>query len=667
MKRIVQHILVLTLFPLAASAAGLLRNSAGDELQLLDHQVSVSILNGFATTEVEQRFRNTSGLDQEALFKLPLPERAALATLTLDIEGRELHGEVIPKQQAQTLYEEQRNAGKNVAQGRQVDERALIFDVGRVPAQGEASIRFSWVQELDLDQGIGRYVYPLADGRTDTGDDGFWSSNPELKAGFHFDLELRCSASVIQTRMPGFESVAQINSVDSEPGTTHLTASLSATDGSLQLDRDIVFYYRLDDSTPPRIEVIPYRPSNNAEGTFMIVATPGAAIEPINEGSDWIFVLDVSGSMNGGKINSLSEAVAKAVQGMDSRDRFALVLFNNRATTLTPGFVDASAENIRLWSDRASGIEAGGGTALFAGLKKAYSLVDNERTTSVILISDGVTTVGPRSEKAFLELIEDVDLRLFTFLIGNEGAAPLMQFMANASKGFAEQISESDDLVGRVLLARNKVTRHAMHDVKVRVKGCESSDLTPVANGNLYHGDQLIRFGHYRRAGTLEIEISGVIDGQKQIFTTTAELPAIDSSNPEIERLWAGSRIEEMMKDIRLEGETEDRISGIQDLATEFGLVTEYTSMLVMESVAFEEAGIDRRNLDRSETEAQARAQRSTQAVAQHRVDTVNPAFGLAPVATVHRSRSSGGGSGPMPWWTLPIVAALYLRIRKQA
>ena len=71
---------------------------------------------------------------------------------------------------------------------------------------------------------------------------------------------------------------------------------------------DIVFYYRLDDTTPARVELVPYRDSDG-KGTFMLTITPAASLATINEGVDWVFVLDISGSMGGNKIATLADGV----------------------------------------------------------------------------------------------------------------------------------------------------------------------------------------------------------------------------------------------------------------------------------------------------------------------------------------------------------------------
>ncbi|MED5389485.1 MAG: hypothetical protein VX793_11570 [Pseudomonadota bacterium] len=95
-----------------------------------------------------------------------------------------------------------------------------------------------------------------------------------------------------------------------------------------------------------------------------------------------------------------------------------------------------------------------------------------------------------------------------------------------------------------------------------------------------------------------------------------------------------------MQREINYFGEEKDLQQGIVDLGLEYGLVTNYTSMVVLRDEVFEEYGIERRNAKRRQIEKLAKEQRQANAPASNRVDTAQPMY------TSNRPSYSGGGGG---------------------
>ena len=93
-----------------------------------------------------------------------------------------------------------------------------------------------------------------------------------------------------------------------------------------------------------------------------------------------------------------------------------------------------------------------------------------------------------------------------------------------------------------------------LHDVKLTFHGEKVKELTPALPGSLYMGQQLVLFGKYSGHGEVDIELKAKISGQEQTWHTRAELPLVDGDNPELERLWALSAIDDQMEIVRERG-----------------------------------------------------------------------------------------------------------------
>jgi Ca-activated chloride channel family protein len=647
-----------------ALGAGILTPiNATTPARIQSHDVRVTLNNGFAQTEVDQVFANTSDTDCEMIYTFPLPKNASLSELSLWVNGSELLGEVVEKAKAKRIYEEQKAQGNDTAMAEKNDFKSFDISVGRVPAGGEARVRLVYYQPLEIDLNVGRYLYPLAEGNTDDDRIPFWSVNDKVDGPFRFELILKSAFPIKDVRLPGYEQQAIVESIGStnaeqQAGSVY-TARLESSEGA-QLDRDIVFYYRLDDTAPARVELIPYRESENAPGTIMAIVTPAADLKPLQDGRDWIFVLDVSGSMGGHKIATLADGVKRVLGQLSPNDRFRIVTFNNSARDFTGGYITATPEAVSDWVERVKNMQANGGTALFAGLEEAYRGLDQDRTTGIILVTDGVCNIGPTQHKAFLNLTRKYDLRLFTFVIGNSANQPLMERLALDTNGFAMNISDADDITGRLIQARAKVLHQSMRNVKIRFSGERITDLTPTETGSLYAGQQAILFGRYHSEGPVTMKMTATIGGQEQSWNCKIDLPKIDTANPELERLWALSQIQERMQKIRENGETDRLRDEVVDLGINYSLVTDYTSMIVVDDAVMENENIQKRNANRVHKERQAQAQRAQQAPVSHRVDQNQNTF---------QQRSAPGiGMGTGPVGPLFLILAGWMnRKKKQA
>jgi Ca-activated chloride channel family protein len=657
-----------------AHAAGLLTPTDGSlpPLYIKDHHVTVVIEDSYAVTTVEQTFHNPHQQDLEAIYSFPVPEQGAVSEFTMWIDGKPVVGEVLEKQQARNVYEQEKKAGREAGIAEQDTYKTFDITVTPVRAGKDTRIRLVYLQSASVDTGIGRYVYPLEEGGVDEKKLAFWTANDKVTHNFGFDLKLRSSYPVEAVRVPD-QSNAEIKQLNDSEWRVHLgqTGETRTTDQDVsptqdfpretrpaqgagyaaRLDRDIVVYWRHQAGLPGSVDLVTHKPDADKRGSFMMVVTPGDDLQAITEGRDWIFVLDISGSMRA-KYATLADGVERALGKLHPDDRFRVVLFNRTARELTPGFINATKASIRKYSKAVAGIQPSDGTNLYAGLKHGLDVLEADRTSAIVLVTDGVANVGVTDQKNFVELVNKKDVRLFTFVMGNSANRPMLEAMTRASNGFAASISNSDDIAGQLLAAVSKVNHQALHGVSLSITGVKTADLAPQKIGSLYRGQQMIMFGHYWGSGNANVALKGLISGTEKVYRTAFEFPRTSTENPEIERLWAYATIRDQQQTLDNFGKNPDLKSSIVDLALEYGLVTDHTSMVVLREERFKALGIDRSNLRRTGIEQMARQQRAQRQVVSRRVDTQQPMYSSS------RANHSSG-SGAVDHWTILMLAPL--------
>ncbi|MEE9320754.1 MAG: VIT and VWA domain-containing protein [Granulosicoccus sp.] len=696
-------------------AAGLLSPRDGSAaLELAEQHVEVMIENGYAVTQVEQVFRNPHAQDADGIYSFPVPEGAAVGEFTYWIDGVPVQAEVLEKEAARKLHEAEKQQGRETALVEQDAYRSFDVEVSPIRAGQDVRIRLVYLQQQSVDHSMGRYVYPLEEGGVDQVRDQFWARNEQIGEAFTFRLHLRSAYPVDAVRVPnGHATVKQLDSgewvvtIDAKTGQGDASGeglSVSAIENVLRadeiileseqagvaanqssgssahgsgfmykqqagnanatvenksvfsLDHDIIVYWRLAENLPGAVDLVTYRESGKANGTFMLTLTPGIDLAPITEGRDWIFVLDTSGSMEG-KFTALVDGVRGALTSLNQADRFKIILFSDSASTLTNGFESADTASVNATLEKLDQLRAGGSTNLFDGLKQAVKSLDADRTTAVLLVTDGVANVGPTELRRFMKLMEPMDIRLFTAVMGNSANRPLLEGLTRYSEGFAVNVSNDDDMVGLMLQMTSKVTHEALHKVRLSIIGVRTRDVTPEKFSRVYRGEQLVIFGRYSGDGIARIRLDTEISGEEKHYESELLFPENATENPELERLWAFATIEELKAQQDIIGKTDDSRQAITDMALSHGLVTDYTSLVVVRDEVFQQQGIDRRNATRVERERQARQVRSAQPTAHTRQDTNTPAF------PSQRHTTSNGGGALGGWILMVLLLLAMLRI----
>jgi Ca-activated chloride channel family protein len=336
-------LLTVALFAGNTQAAGLLTPSNGSlpALEIRDHQVDVVIEDGYAITTVEQVFVNPHDRDLEAQYSFPVPAHGTVVELTVWIDGQPVTGEVLQKEKARQLYEEEKAAGRDAGITEKDAYKTFETRVSPVRARQDTRLRLVYLQSTEVDTGIGRYVYPLEEGGVDETKLAFWTANERVTGHFSFDLLIKSAYPVEAVRMPN-QPQAVIQSQNEGEWSVHLgnrapaagemtaleTRENPIADSATQpagnaavftLDQDLVIYWRHQAGLPGSVDLVAHKTAGNRRGTFMMVVTPGDDLNPIVEGRDWMFVLDVSGSMQG-KYATLVDGVQRALQKMVPED-----------------------------------------------------------------------------------------------------------------------------------------------------------------------------------------------------------------------------------------------------------------------------------------------------------------------------------------------------------
>ena len=155
------------------------------------------------------------------------------------------------------------------------------------------------------------------------------------------------------------------------------------------------------------------------------------------------------------------------------------------------------------------------------------------------------------------------------------------------NRGVKTYVGENEDLELKLSAFASKIAHPAVSDLKVRFNGVDVYDVFPRELPDLFYGQELAVYGRFKGEADAVVIIEGKRAGENAVIRHNAVFRGDDKA-ADLPRLWATQKIAQLLEDIRIEGETQALKDEVVRLARKYGVITPYTSMLVLED---EEAG----------------------------------------------------------------------------
>ncbi|MCB9759086.1 MAG: VWA domain-containing protein [Alphaproteobacteria bacterium] len=417
-------------------------------LPLREVRVRARVAGDCCVTTIEQRFGNPLDAPAEAVHICPLPEDGAVTGVELVCGAMTVRAECRERQEAEARFDAARRVGHRAALLTRERDDVHTLRVTNLPPGEEVTVRIELVQRLEAQDGrlIWRFPTTLAPRYTpgtpvghsgpgvapdtDQAPDASRLSPPlRLEGGTALDLEV-----FVEGPVRALASSLHAMRLDLEGGGVRVAPS-----GKTTLDRDFILAFATGDA-----ERCAGRAWTDGRHTLVLVEPPTDRF-PEALPRDVVFVIDVSGSMDGRKMEAARLALTTALRGLVEGDRFRLIAFNTRHHTFAPEFTDFSQRNLERAEGWVRALRPGGGTEMLAPIQAA---LDGEtppgRIRTVLFITDGqahndgplVAAVANRRRGA----------RFFTLGIDTAVNAALLKRLARVGGGTCDLCTPSDDI-----------------------------------------------------------------------------------------------------------------------------------------------------------------------------------------------------------------------------
>ena len=459
-------------------------NPDTDRLPLKSTLATVNISGVIADVLVTQVYKNDGKKPLEAIYIFPASTRAAVYGMKMTIGKRVIEAKIKKRDEARREYEQARDAGKNASLLEQQRPNVFQMNVANIMPGDEIKVELKYTELLVPTDRVYEFVYPTVVGPrysnakvSNASPSEHWVENPYLRQG-ELSATIFNITVAINAGMPIKDLTCSSHKVN--------TLYESASKAKVSLDkaeahggnRDYILRYRLDGD---KIQTGLLLSQGEKENFFVLMMQPPKRVTNNNiPGREYIFIVDVSGSMHGFPLNISKKLLSNLIGNLRPTDKFNVLLFSGGNSVMAEESLPATSTNIQRAMNVIDHQQGGGGTELLPALKRALALKkDDGFARTVIIVTDGYVSV---EEEAF-DLIRNNlgNANVFAFGIGSSVNRHIIEGMAHVGMGEPFIITKPDAAQGQAEHFRKMIQSPVLTQVKFSFNGFNAYDVEPIS------------------------------------------------------------------------------------------------------------------------------------------------------------------------------------------
>ncbi|MEN3293170.1 MAG: Ca-activated chloride channel [Burkholderiales bacterium] len=568
-----------------------------DRLPLKATEVDVKISGVIADVTVIQRYKNEGTRPIEARYVFPGSTRAAVYGMRMRVGDRQIDAKIREKKQARAEYETAKQEGKSASLLEQHRPNVFQMNVANILPGDDIAVELHYTETLVPTEGKYQFVFPTVvgpryNGNPAAGSSGVseqWVAQPTLRAGeppkSTFGMTLAIDSPIPVKEVSSASH--QIRIAQKNERRIDVALAPSVEHGN----RDFILDYQLAGKT---IESGVLLSQGTEENFFLAMIEPPARVATTEiVPREYIFIVDISGSMHGFPLETAKALLRKLVGNLKPTDTFNVMLFAGDNSILAPQSMPATRENIERAIAVINRQRGGGSTELLPAMRRALALPrDDGRARSFVVVTDGYITV----EREAFDLVQNNlnNANVFSFGIGSSVNRHLMEGLARAGQGEAFIVTNSSQANETAERFRRYIESPVWTHLKLKIDGFDAYDLEPASLPDLFASRPIVVMGKWRGAPKGTITVEGYAGNGLTSRSVQVGADRISADSSALRYLWARSRIDKLTDTIRLYGNSnDDAVNTITALGLKYNLLTDYTSFIAIDQVVRNRQGSD--------------------------------------------------------------------------
>lgn len=561
-----------------------------DQLPLKSSHAKVRINGPIAEVVITQRYQNLGSRPINARYVFPGSTQAAVRGLVMQTGGRRITATIKEKEKAKQIFEQAKSEGKRAALLQQQRPNVFMMDTANIMPGDDIELELTYSELLVPDEGVYQFVYPTVVGPRYGSDpfqvaaDAPWMANPYTVAApggnnpavVETAIDVRLDSPIA---IQDFQSVQHKVHADwHNAKSADINLDVSETQAG---NRDFILRFRLQDDKILS-GLMTYRQGEDKYFLAMVQPPERVASKAVLR-REYVFVVDVSGSMEGFPLNTSKALMHELLAGLKPHESFNILVFAGDAKILSPTPLPATPENVQRAFVTMQNYQGGGGTELISALDAAYAMPrTDDISRSIVVVTDGYINAERDAYDLIAKHLNSTNV--FAFGIGSSVNRYLIEAMARAGAGEPFVVTSQAEVAEVSGKFRKYVEAPLLSNIKLQGESVELYDLEPAELPVLLAERPVVVFGKYR----------GDDDSAKLVLTGMAaggeyktELPLSDAETENraelLPVLWARHKL--MRLSDWAGNQVDANKSEIVELALKYSLLSRYTSFVAVDEV----------------------------------------------------------------------------------
>ncbi len=611
-----------------------------DYFPLKSTEVIININGVIAETYVVQTYVNEGDKPINAQYVFPTSSTATVHGMKMEIGNHMVTATIKEKEEAKEEYEEAKEEGKSASLLEQRRPNVFTMDVANVMPGDTARIELHYTELVATIDGVCEFVFPTVVGpryitpddadspvadaavpgkgtdQNESGPDGRdkaaegsdsdrsgadedaadssatdadttagshaesgdgWAASPYLPQGVLPDSEY-CITVNLSTGVPIADVECKSHEIKVERENDSQARITLANPEDYAGNRDFILKYRL---TGESVESGLVLTQTDSEKYFFLTVQPPQRYTPDDiPPREYIFVLDVSGSMYGYPLDTAKDLIRGLATDLRDIDRFNLVLFSDDTYLLSLKSLAATSKNIRAAIDLIDEQEGGGGTSMLEALQTAVSVpMKEDIARSVVIITDGYIS----NEEDIYDLINENmgTASFFSFGIGCSVNDYLIKGIAQCGMGESFLVTDSEDAAESADRFASYIEAPLMTGITVEYEGFDVYDVATATPSILYAKKPLILFGKWRGEPAGTITVRGKAGTEDYVQEISVADSTVDTEDESVRYLWARTKLDQLAGYGSIRNDTSVK-EEITKLGLDYNMTTPYTSFVAV-------------------------------------------------------------------------------------
>lgn len=559
-----------------------------DHLPLAATHVDVAVSGSVADVTVTQRYQNTGKRPLNARYVFPASTRAAVHGMKMIIGKQTIVAKIKEREQAHEEFDAAKRAGKSASLLEEQRPNVFTMSVANVMPNDVIDVTLEYTELLVPTSGTYELVYPTVVGPRYSNEPAGvaksdrWVASPYLKEGQEPTSTLDISGT-ISSGIPIAQIACPSHQVTESWDNTGLVRFALTDDEKHGGNRDFILRYRLaGESIQTGLSL--YESASSGEHFFQLVVEPPKRVKPEQVPSrEYVFILDVSGSMTGFPLDTAKLVLRELASGLRAQDRFNVLLFSGASYLFAPRSMPATPENVHRALQIIDEQHGGGGTELLPALEQALKLSSEQNLSrTLVVVTDGYIA----ADKEAIRLVRTHlgEANVFSFGIGTDVNRYLVEGLAKAGLGEPFVVTSPSEAKSTGTRFRDYIAAPVLTNVRVTYDGFDVVGVEPSAVPDVFAERPVVVQGKYRGkpAGTVTVTGKSGTGTYTQRFEVTRAAPRVE--NRAIQYLWARSKIA-ALADFGFGEPGDAERKEITALGLRYNLLTPFTSFIAVAQV----------------------------------------------------------------------------------